>query len=154
MCGVGCGCGSLLFAFALPLDNVEGHPSSRTTVCAAAAGVLRGWPLSRFLGTFGRAKSTAPAGSYSRSQGVEQVSVSRETSVQQDNYRPQSVSKRHFSEPTVPTPHSLFVPPKRERAVDGTREKGGAPRRALRHWMTFCPQHCQVPGQGAKRGGV
>ena len=28
-------------------------------------------------------------------------------------------------EPTVPTPHSLFVPPKRERAVDGTREKGG-----------------------------
>ena len=23
------------------------------------------------------------------------------------------------------TPHSLFVPPKRERAVDGTREKGG-----------------------------
>ena len=30
-----------------------------------------------------------------------------------------------FTEPTDSTPHSLFVPPKRERAVDGTREKGG-----------------------------
>ena len=30
-----------------------------------------------------------------------------------------------FPEPTVPTPHFLFVPPKRKRAVDGTKEKGG-----------------------------
>ena len=30
-----------------------------------------------------------------------------------------------FAEPTVPTPHFLFVPPKRKRAVDGTKEKGG-----------------------------
>ena len=55
---------------------------------------------------------------------------------------PLSVGACQFSEPTVPTPHSLFVPPKRERAVDGTREKGGLPRQALRHRNTFPPQHC------------
>ena len=122
MSGVDCIGGPPLFAFALPLDNVEGHPSSRTTVCAAAVGVLRGWPLSRFLGTFGRAKSTAPARSYSRYQGVEQVSVSREMCVQRAKIS-STDSKWYIAEPTTPTPHSLFVPPKRERAVDGTREK-------------------------------
>ena len=39
-----------------------------------------------------------------------------------------AVSARQTQEPTVPTPHFLFVPPKRKRAVDGTKEKaaGGA----------------------------
>ena len=103
MSGVDCIGGPPLFALALPLDNVEGHPSSRATVCAAAAGVLRGWPLSRFLGTFGRAKSTAPARSYSRYQGVEQVSVSREAGVQRDkNTTSQQVAsfRTHCFNPT------------------------------------------------------
>ena len=50
--------------------------------------------------------------------------VSREAGVQRDKVSPQPVGKCSLSEPTVPTPHSLFVSPKRERAVDGTREKG------------------------------
>ena len=34
-------------------------------------------------------------------------------------------SKWSIPEPTVSTPHFLFDPPKRKRAVDGTKEKGG-----------------------------
>ena len=64
-----------------------------------------------------------------------------------------------FPEPTVSTPHSLFVPPKRERAVDGTREKGGfgglrspvppretgeCPADRPAHQTTLFPEHCRV----------
>ena len=38
-------------------------------------------------------------------------------------------------------------------AALSAKKKGGFPRHTWQLWMTCSPQHCQVPGQCAKRGG-
>jgi len=109
-----------------------------------AGGGIRNTPPAVSLGTFHRWKVPPPAGERrsavsernrrrrllarrcpkTETKAESRAFVSREAGVQRDEVSPQPVSKCSLSEPTVPTPHSLFVSPKRERAVDGTREKG------------------------------